>query len=100
MHLRFIHPTHLNGPPSLPEPIPQGWRPAILNCARRTRPFLGRAFREQEDAGRRPSPYIMTILPSSLASPLGRVVWLVSYCAPSTEHILIVRGLRGARREE
>ncbi len=36
----------------------------------------------------------MTILPSLLASPLEMGVWLVFYCAPSTEHILIVRGLR------
>src|SRR5262245_18796206 len=36
-------------PPSLLAWSPQGAAWSILNCARRTRPFRGRAFREQED---------------------------------------------------
>ena len=41
----------------------------ILECARRTRPFEGRAFREQED-----DQAARLLLPSSLVSPLS-VAW-------------------------
>ena len=36
--------------PSTYFPTLKGWRDSVPNCARRTRPFLGRAFREVRDA--------------------------------------------------